>query len=109
MERSSRPALAALVLWALAFGLHLAGGRELAVDLVYAAAIVVGGYRIARAAAQSLRVRAIDMKVLMTISVIGAAALGDWSEGAMVVVLFTIGSSLQGVAFARTRHAIRSL
>ena len=108
-DRRLLPALAALVLWAIAFGMHLLGVRERAVDLVYAAAIVTGGYRIARAAAQALRVRSIDMNVLMTISVIGAAALGDWSEGAMVVVLFTIGASLQGVAFARTRHAIRSL
>ncbi len=108
-DRKLAPALTAAILWAIAFTMHLAGAREAAVDLVYAVAIAAGGYRIARAALQALRVRAIDMNVLMTISVIGAAALGDWSEGAMVVVLFTIGSSLQGVAFERTRHAIRSL
>jgi Cd2+/Zn2+-exporting ATPase len=49
------------------------------------------------------------MNVLMTISVVGAAILGEWSEGALVVVLFSIGTTLQAITFDRTRGAIRSL
>ena len=43
------------------------------------------------------------MNVLMTISVIGAGLLGEWSEGALVVVLFSIGTTLQAITFDRTR------
>ena len=49
------------------------------------------------------------MNVLMSISVIGAALLGEWSEAGLVVVLFTIGTTLQGITFERTRGAIRGL
>ncbi len=77
--------------------------------VLFAAAIIVGGYPIARAALTSLRARRLDMNVLMSISVIGAAALGDWSEGALVVVLFSIGTTLQAITFDRTRGAIRGL
>ncbi|HEV2128956.1 MAG TPA: cation-translocating P-type ATPase, partial [Thermomicrobiales bacterium] len=69
----------------------------------------LGGHQIMRAGLASLRARRVDMNVLMTVSVFGAAILGEWSEGALVVVLFSIGTTLQAVAFDRTRGAIRAL
>ena len=99
----------ALVLWIIAFSLqHLANRESIAIGF-YLAAIAIGGYPIARAAWQSIRVRRIDMNLLMTISVIGAAAIGEWSEGGLVVVLFSIGTALQALAFDRTRNSIRAL
>lgn len=99
----------ALMLWIIAFSLqHGADQSNLAIGF-YLAAIAIGGYPIARAAWQSVRVRRIDMNLLMTISVIGAAAIGEWSEGGLVVVLFSIGTALQALAFDRTRSSIRTL
>ena len=34
------------------------------------------------------------MNVLMSVSAIGAAVLGEWGEGAAVVVLFALGGAL---------------
>ena len=45
----------------------------------------------------------------MTISVLGAAAIGEWVEGGLIVVLFSIGTALQEITFDRTRNSIRSL
>ena len=98
-----------LVFWLAAFATqHLTSLDALAIAL-YLTAIVMGGYPIARAAMQSVRVRRIDMNLLMTISVVGAAAIGEWSEGGLVVVLFSIGTALQALTFDRTRNSIRSL
>ncbi|MBW4632347.1 MAG: cadmium-translocating P-type ATPase [Iphinoe sp. HA4291-MV1] len=75
----------------------------------YGIGILVAGYPIARAGLFELRLRRADMNLLMTISVIGAVILGDWFEGALVVFLFSLGTTLQIFTFGRTRNAIRAL
>ncbi len=75
----------------------------------YGIGIIVSGFAIARAGLMELRLRRADMNLLMTISVIGALILGDWLEGALVVFLFSLGTTLQTFTFSRTRHAIASL
>lgn len=99
----------ALVLWLAAFVIDQVTARESIAIPLYLAAIVLGGYPIARAALQSIRVRRIDMNLLMTISVLGAVAIGEWVEGGLIVVLFSIGTALQAITFDRTRNSIRSL
>ncbi|MFB2771893.1 heavy metal translocating P-type ATPase [Pelatocladus sp. BLCC-F211] len=75
----------------------------------YGVGIAVAGYPIARAGLFELRLRRADMNLLMTISVVGAVALGDWFEGALTVFLFSLGTTLQIFTFGRTRNAIRAL
>ncbi len=75
----------------------------------YGIGIVVTGYPIARAGLFELRLRRADMNLLMTISVIGAVILGDWFEAALVIFLFSAGTTLQVFTFGRTRNAIRTL
>lgn len=99
----------ALVLWLAAFAIDQLTARESIAIPLYLAAIILGGYPIARAALQALRVRRIDMNLLMTVSVLGAIVIGEWVEGGLIVVLFTIGTALQAITFDRTRNSIRSL
>jgi len=108
-NRKLTPAAIALVLWLGAGSIQILSSFNVASIAMYLAAIVIGGFPIASVAVTSLRVMRLDMNVLMTISVIGAVALGDWSEAGLVVVLFAIGTTLQGITFDRTRRAIRSL
>ncbi len=108
-HRKVIPTAGALLLWLIAFAIQHAFGQKNMAIPIYAIAIAIGGYAILRSAIASARARRIDMNVLMTISVIGAAALGDWSEGALVVVLFSVGTFLQAMTLDRTRRAIRSL
>lgn len=78
--------------------------------LLFSAAILVGGRRVARAAWQALRrARALDMNALMTIAVVGAMALGEFAEGAMTILLFSIGEWLEGYSADRARRAVRAL
>lgn len=108
-NRRLTPTAIALVLWIAAASLQIVSNSETVTIALYLSAILIGGFPIASLALTSLRVRRLDMNVLMSISVIGAVALGDWSEAGLVVVLFSIGTTLQGITFERTRRAIRSL
>jgi Cd2+/Zn2+-exporting ATPase len=80
-----------------------------AATALLALTIVVGGWAIARSGWLALRARALDMNVLMTLAVAGAAAVGEWLEGAMVVALYSLGNLLQAGAMERTRQSIRRL
>lgn len=108
-HRRVRPASVALLLWLAAFLTEHAAHQGSAAIPLYALAIVIGGWHIANAALQALQTRRIDMNVLMTLSVLGAAIIGQWNEGALVVVLFSVGSTLQAVTLAKTRSVLKGL
>lgn len=77
---------------------------------LYLAAVLLAGVPIARAGIQAvLATRRPEIKLLMTIAVVGAAAIGAWLEAALVVVLFSIGEILEGRAAARARSELAGL
>jgi Cd2+/Zn2+-exporting ATPase len=101
---------AAGVLIALAFVLRLAGMPEVVSQALYIVATVAAGYPGARAAWAAMRtVRTLDMNVLMTLAAIGALAIGEFAEGAVVTFLFALGNLLEGHTLDRARNAIRAL
>ncbi|CQR73638.1 Lead, cadmium, zinc and mercury transporting ATPase; Copper-translocating P-type ATPase [Sporomusa ovata] len=76
---------------------------------LYFAAIAVGGYHVAKSGLYGLKSLTMDTNFLMTIAVVGAVAIGEWSEGATVVFLFSLGNALQAYTLDKTRESIRSL
>lgn len=77
--------------------------------LVYALAILSGGWFIARKGVAAARHGALDMNFLMSVAVVGALFIDAWDEAAMVVFLFALAQVLEGRAMDRARHAVRSL
>lgn len=75
----------------------------------YLGAIVTGGYHVAKSGLYSLKSLSLDINFLMVIAVAGAVAIGEWSEGATVVFLFSLGNTLQAYTIDKTRASIRSL
>ncbi|MHB8925393.1 MAG: heavy metal translocating P-type ATPase [Coriobacteriia bacterium] len=108
-HRTSTAVAASGVLIALGWLVSLAGAAELASVALYALAILAGGTLTWRRAFVSLRARMLDMNVLMTVAVIGAAVIGEWQEGATVIFLFALGGWLEARALVRTRRSIRDL
>jgi Zn2+/Cd2+-exporting ATPase len=85
------------------------GAARLAVLALYGLAILIGGYSTALKGVRNALRLDFDMNALMTIAVAGAAAIGQWSEGAVVAVLFGVSETLEAYTMDRARHAIRSL
>ncbi|MCL5958158.1 MAG: cadmium-translocating P-type ATPase [Chloroflexi bacterium] len=83
---------------------------DLVVIPLFALAIILGGFRAARSGIFGLIAsKSMDMNLLMTVAVIGAAAIGQWAEGAVVVFLFSLGNTLESYTLDRARKAIAEL
>lgn len=82
--------------------------RTLALGLVLAA-YAAGGLYALRDAWQSLKSRRFDIDTLMVVAAAGAAALGAWEEGALLLFLFSLGHALEHLAMDRARQAIEAL
>ena len=76
---------------------------------LYIAAYAFGGFFTVRDAVQSLWAKRFDIDTLMLVAAAGAAALGDWAEGALLLFLFSLGHALEHSAMDRARRAIEAL
>jgi Zn2+/Cd2+-exporting ATPase len=89
--------------------LHAAAAAPWLERGVLAVAIVAGASLTIRRAVAALRVRALDIHVLMLVAAAGAVALGQWSEAASVVFLFALAQTLEARTLERARNAVRAL
>ena len=89
----------------------IAGADEqsVLVALMALAAIVLGGRDTLRKGVQALRSLRMTMSLLMSVAVIGAIAIGQWPEAAVVIWLFAVAELIEALSLERARHAIRSL
>jgi len=102
--------LLAGVLLLAAVAAHLAGLPRPAVTALYAVSVLSAGSFVARKGLTNLWLtRQMDINFLMTIAAVGAAAIGEWAEAALVVFLFGVGETLESYTMDRARRAIRSL
>jgi len=76
---------------------------------LYAAAYLFGGWDISRHAWHALRGRHFNTDGLMVAAAIGAASLGQFAEGALLLFLFSLGHALEERALDRARAAVRAL
>ncbi|HAV78987.1 MAG TPA: cadmium-transporting ATPase, partial [Anaerolineae bacterium] len=76
---------------------------------LYLTTYMLGGWDVTRHAWQALKVKRFDTDVLMVFAAVGAAFLGEFAEGALLLFLFSLGHALENRALNRARSAIRAL
>ncbi|MBT9459335.1 MAG: heavy metal translocating P-type ATPase [Burkholderiaceae bacterium] len=82
---------------------------SLPVALLALGAVTLAGLPTLRKGWIALRSLALNIHLLMSLAVLGALALGQWPEAAMVIWLFAVAEMLEALSLDRARNAIRSL
>jgi heavy metal-(Cd/Co/Hg/Pb/Zn)-translocating P-type ATPase len=73
-------------------------------------AYAIGGYRKAWEGLQTLiKERELDVDLLMVVAAIGAASIGYWKDGAILIFIFSLSGALEGYTMERTNNAIKSI
>ena len=75
----------------------------------YLGAYFFGGFYTVGEAVQNLKLKRFEIDTLMLVAAAGAAALGAWAEGALLLFLFSLGHSLEHYAMGRAKRAIEAL
>ena len=75
----------------------------------YIAAYFFGGFYTTKEAVEGISKGDFEIDFLMLVAAIGAAVLGQWSEGALLLFLFSLGHSLEHYAMEKARKSIAAL
>ncbi len=68
-----------------------------------------GGFYTLREAIDNIKLKRFEIDTLMLVAAAGAAALGSWAEGALLLFLFSLGHALEHFAMGRAKRAIEAL
>ncbi|WSR80960.1 heavy metal translocating P-type ATPase [Streptomyces anulatus] len=105
----ARWALASLLLFLLALPVYLLDAPAWAWGPLFAASYVTGGWEPGWEGIKALRDKTLDVDLLMVVAALGAAAIGQVLDGALLIVIFATSGALEAVATARTADSVRGL
>ncbi|MBT1101527.1 MULTISPECIES: heavy metal translocating P-type ATPase [Streptomyces] len=105
----ARWALASLLLFLLALPVYLLDAPAWAWGPLFAASYVTGGWEPGWEGLKALRDKTLDVDLLMVVAALGAAAIGQVLDGALLIVIFATSGALEAVATARTADSVRGL
>jgi Cd2+/Zn2+-exporting ATPase len=89
---------------------HRAGLGAVGTALIFLVGYLLGGYRQAIEGTTTLiKDRELDVDLLMVVAAIGAAAIGYWFDGALLIFIFALSGTLEGYASARTKRDVEAL
>ncbi|PIC82000.1 heavy metal translocating P-type ATPase [Sporosarcina sp. P1] len=109
-KRENQTTMASLVLLLAGYAVSTANGDNNWLSIaLFLSAIIIGGFSLMKEGLTNLFKLEFDMSTLMTIAVIGAALIGDWAEGAVVVFLFSVSEALESYSIDKARNSITSL
>jgi heavy metal translocating P-type ATPase len=105
----ARWAAAALVLFLVGLPLQLLGAPAWAWGTLFGLTYVTGGWEPGWAGLKALGDKTLDVDLLMVVAALGAAAIGQVLDGALLIVIFATSGALEAVATARTADSVRGL
>ncbi|QUR67295.1 heavy metal translocating P-type ATPase [Mycobacterium spongiae] len=106
---SVRWAAVALMLFLAGLAAQLNGAPQTVWWTLYLACYLAGGWGSAWAGAQALRNKALDVDLLMIVAAIGAVAIGQIFDGALLIVIFATSGALDDVATKHTAESVKGL
>lgn len=75
----------------------------------YIGAYFFGGFYTTKEAIEGINKGEFEIDFLMLVAAIGAACLGQWAEGALLLFLFSLGHSLEHFAMEKAKKSIAAL
>lgn len=98
------------ILMAIGFGLSFINSISFFVPLAfYIGAYLFGGWYTTKEAYEGISKGQFEIDFLMLVAAIGAAILGHWVEGALLLFLFSLSHSLEHYAMEKARKSITAL
>ncbi|WP_433654127.1 heavy metal translocating P-type ATPase [Nocardia sp. CA-128927] len=106
------------LIFAIASGVTYAGGMtakylvsapEWVAIVLFAATYFFGGYFTIRTAIATVRRGRFEVDFLMLVAAVGAAMVGKWAEGSVLLFLFSLGHALEEYAMGRAQRSIEAL
>lgn len=98
------------VLLVIGFGLSFVESISDWISLsLFIGAYFFGGYFTAKEAIETLVKGGFEIDFLMLVAAIGAAILGEWAEGALLLFLFSLGHALEHYAMNKAHKSIAAL
>ncbi|MEU2100681.1 heavy metal translocating P-type ATPase [Nocardia sp. NPDC019255] len=76
---------------------------------LYLVCYAAGGWEPGWAGLRALRDKTLDVDLLMVAAALGAAAIGQITDGALLIVIFATSGALEALATARTEDSVRGL
>ena len=93
----------------IAAAAYFAAAPSMLVAALAVLSTLISGMPVARAALRAVRLRALDMNVLMTVAGTGAIATGEFFEAATAMFLFGVSLWLESFSLGRARRAVHAL
>jgi len=83
---------------------------EAAYIILYLIAFAIGGYYKAKEGiTETIKNKDLNVEMLMVIAAIGAASIGYWTEGAILIFIFALSGALESYTMKKSKKAISSL
>ncbi|MDZ5713390.1 heavy metal translocating P-type ATPase [Jeotgalibacillus haloalkalitolerans] len=77
---------------------------------VYISAYVIGGYfKAVEGVKHSIKAKDLNVELLMIIAALGAAWIGYWTEGAILIFIFALSGALETYTMNKSKNEISSL
>ena len=104
-----RWAAAAVALFVVGLAVQLLGEPVWLWWTLYLACYAAGGWEPGLAGLRALRNKTLDVDLLMVAAALGAAAIGQVTDGALLIVIFATSGAVEALATARTEDSVRGL
>ncbi len=102
--------IAASILFGAGLAVTLADGPVPAIRILFVLSWLAAGYRVVFSALRNIaRGQVFDENFLMSTATVGAFLIGQWSEGAAVMLFYNLGEMVQESAVNRSRRSISEL